>query len=131
MSAVGRARAALCGPIQEAALALEKELLPSNTPSPFSPAYANQTANQTTTTSSLGNRLEVGIGPDTGHVRVILWPWPVNKPVSCLSTCHFYDTAQRKALPHVLAHQVSAAHDCMARAGRHHHLCLKDEETEA
>lgn len=68
----------------------------------------------------------VGIGPHPGHLSVILWP--VNKPVSCLSTC-FYDTAQAKALFHVLAPRVLAAPQPPPRAGRHHHLCLKDEET--
>ena len=94
---------------------------------PLLPAHANRTASQITTAGSLGNWLGVGIGPHPGHLRVILWP--VNKPVSCLSTCHFYDTAQAKALFHVLAPRVLAAHDCTTRAGRHHHLCLKDEET--
>ena len=94
---------------------------------PVLPAHANRTASQIMTAGSLGNWLEVGIGPHPGHLSVILWP--VNKPVSCLSTCHFYDTAQAKALFHMLAPRVLAAHDCTTRASRHHHLCLKDEET--
>ena len=96
----------------------EKKLLPASTP------YSNQTASQITTAGSLGNWLGVGIGPHPGHLRVILWP--VNKPFSCLSICHFYDTAQIKALFHVLVLRVLAACDC---TGRCHHLCLKDEET--
>lgn len=94
-------------------------------PFSLSPAHAGQI----TTASSLGHRLGVGHGPNPGPLRVILWPWTVNKPVSSLSTCNSYDTAQHKVLAYVLAHE--AAHDCMARAGRCHCLCLRDEDTEA